>query len=137
MDWDDRLREEIVASQYQNKYPSTEAEIIQAYQQKYPGKEGRNIAWKKHLREDILAQRGITPENTDKKEYARQSKNLGKRFESRASQTKARVKAENAAEYEAIGRTLPPEKVAPENINYTVHVWGEIRISSSCRPVDF
>lgn len=130
MFWDEALREEIIASQYEHR--ASKAEIVQFYQQEFPGKEGRNIAWKKHLISDILAQRGITPENTDTKEYKRQSKNVGKRFEAQRLKTS---EPKNKTEYEALGKKLPP--VPPKHIDYTVRVHGEIRISRWCKPVDF
>lgn len=127
---DDTLREEIIASQYVHR--SSKAEIVQYYQQEYPGKEGRNIAWKKHLIGDILADRGITPENTHPKEYKRQAKNVGKRFEAQRLRT---PEPKNKADYEDLGKKLPP--VPPKEANYTVRVYGEIRISSFCKAVDF
>lgn len=130
MSWDETLRSQVVESVYTHR--STKAEIVQYYQQAYPGKEGRSIAWKKHLIADMLAEKGITTQNTDKKEYARQSKNLGKRFEAQRLKT---PEPKNKAEYEELGNTLPP--VPPKEINYSVRVYGEIRISTQCRPVDF
>jgi len=113
----------------------TQADFVEYYQEKYPGKEGRSIAWKKHLVSDLLAERGITPENTDKKQYAKEKKSLDKRFEKRLSSPKAGEK--NKAEYEALGKKLPP--VPPkENVAYMVQVEGEIRINGTyCRPVNF
>jgi len=128
----DTLRDAVVAKVY--RHPSTQKEIVKYYQETYTGKEGRSIAWKKHLVEDLLRERGITPENTDSKEYARQKKNLGKRFESRAKSESAGAKS--TAEYKTFGNKLP-KILPPEEINYSVRVYGEIRISTQCRPVDF
>ncbi len=129
--WDDTLKEEIMASQYRQL--ESKAEIVHAYQESYPGKgaNNRGLAWKQALVSDVLRVQGHSPENTDPKEYKRLTKNVGKRFESRLSSPEPK----NKAEYKEIGQTLPP--VPPENVSYTVHVKGQIRISSFCKPVDF
>jgi|SRR5579872_225186 len=129
--FDDDLKEQVIASQYRRL--ETKAEIVEAYQESYPGKGkgGRGLAWKQALVSDVLRVQGHTPENTDPKEYKRLTKNIGKRFESRL----ASPEPKNKEEYKTIGQTLPP--VPPEEVNYTVRVTGEIRISQWCRPVDF
>jgi len=132
MHGDDALKAQIESDVYEHR--STKAEIVEYYQEAYPGKGkgGRGLAWKQALVADVLREKGITPEGTDPKEYKKQVSSANRRFDpSRLSSPEPK----NKAEYKALGKKLPPQP--PKDINYTVRVTGEIRISNWCRPVDF
>lgn len=132
MHWDDTLREDVVASQY--KQLETRDEVISHYQKEYPGqktlKNGQvRYDWKDKIVSDELALRP----DAKRASIARRYQNDKKTGKDRYLSTKPSKSQQE--EYKALGETLPP--VPPETINYTVRVTGEIRISSSCRTVDF
>ena len=130
--WDDVLRQEVIDSQY--KHLSTRDEVIAHYQQEFPGqktlKNGQvRYEWKDKIVSDELA---LHPD-AKRASIARRYQNDTKTGKPRYLSTKPSKSQQQ--EYKDLGQTLPP--VPPDDINYTVRVTGEIRISSFCRPVDF
>lgn len=80
------------------------ADIVEYYQEKYPDTGKRVKEWKQHLVADMLDRlHDVTPATVGKVEYARQAKNLGKRFEQRLNNPEPR----KAEEYRDFGETLP------------------------------
>jgi hypothetical protein len=131
-DWDETLRDEIIASQYRQL--GTRDEIIQYYQQEYPGqrtlKNGQvRYEWKEHLTNDLLELNPDAKRASISRRFQKDTKTGKMRFES----TKPSKAQE--AEYKALGQELPP--LPPENPDYAVHVSGSIRISNECKPVSF
>jgi hypothetical protein len=97
-------------------YASTKAEVIAVYQAEYKGR--GQAGWKQHLVHDLAEQTGM------------KTKSLEKRFEKRIINPEKR----NAAQYETLGKTLPP-------IDYEVPEDGAIakgtlwiRVSKTCEP---
>lgn len=80
----------------------TKAEIVEYYTKKYgwPG------GGKQHLINDLLDRVfDVTPGTVGREEYKRQYKNISKRFD---PQRLNNPETRNAAQYKALGETLPP-----------------------------
>lgn len=100
----------------------SKADVVAYYQQNYKGRGA--AGWKQNLIGDLLGIRGITESDVGKAEYARQKKNLAKRFEPKRIGTPEAGKT--GEEYELLGESLPP--TAPEG---GYHVWGIIHVKMS------
>lgn len=101
-------------------YMSSKEEIVRYYQKEYPGT-GKS-GWKQTLIRDTLAAKGVTKAGVGDKEYARQSKNMARRFDPSRLNTPEK---KTSKEYQALGKTLPPIARKPTRTSITVQVEGQ------------
>lgn len=88
-------------------YIESKADIIEFYQEKYKGR-GKE-SWKQHLIHDLSAQTGI------------KTKSLEKRFD---TQRRNNPETRNAAQYQELGKTLPPMGYKPKGGEITITIEG-------------